>query len=70
LAESAFRKAISVGGDAESYYGLARVLAELNRTDEALQLISDVECPYFDEPDLLMLRDEIASGMWCPGDVT
>jgi thioredoxin-like negative regulator of GroEL len=39
-AEPAFRKAVDLGARSDSYVGLAQVLAELNRTEEALKLLA------------------------------
>ncbi len=63
-AETFFRKAIQFGAEKDSYYGLARVLAELNRTEDALQLLEPKNCPYQDEENIKEIRDEIASGVW------
>lgn len=63
-AEPAFRKAISLRAGADSYCGLARVLAELNRTEEALRLLAPENCPYQDEAKVMEIKEEIESGMW------
>lgn len=63
-AEPAFRKAISLRAGADSYRGLARVLAELNRRDEALMLLAPENCPYQDEVRVKEIKEEIESGMW------
>ena len=60
-AEPAFRQAISLGAGVDSYCGLARVLAELNRTDEALRLLAPDNCPH---QDVSEIKAEIESGMW------
>jgi tetratricopeptide (TPR) repeat protein len=65
-AECAFRAAISLGGDHTSYYGLARVLAEMGRSDEALSSLSPAQCPYINHPDINVVRTEIASQLWSP----
>lgn len=63
-AEHSFQKAIDLGGGVQSYYGLARVLAELNREKEALSLLMPTRCPYAEEAEILEIREEIESGMW------
>jgi tetratricopeptide (TPR) repeat protein len=63
-AESPFRKAIELGAGRDSYYGLARVLAELNRNLEALEVISPENCPYHDADEIQEIKTEIESGMW------
>ena len=63
-AEPAFRKAIILGAGADSYYGFARVLAELNRTEEALRLLAPENCPFQDEAKVKEIKEEIESGTW------
>jgi tetratricopeptide (TPR) repeat protein len=63
-AEPAFRKAIEFGAGQNSYYGLARVLAELNQMEEALKILAPESCPHQDDPDIKQIKDEIESGMW------
>jgi tetratricopeptide (TPR) repeat protein len=65
-AEPSFRKAISLGAGVDSYCGLARVLAELDRSEEALRLLSPENCPYHNEDEIVEIKEEIASGMWSP----
>lgn len=62
-AESPFRKAIELGAGRDSYYGLARVLAELNRTTEALEVISPKNCLYYEEEEIQEIKTEIEQGM-------
>ncbi len=63
-AESPFRKAIELGAGIDSYYGLARVLAKLNRNTEALEVISLANCPYSDTAKIKEIKSEIEEGMW------
>ncbi len=63
-AESPFRKAIEFGAGRDSYYGLARVLAELNRNAEALEVISPENCPFSDTAEIKEIRTEIKEGVW------
>jgi tetratricopeptide (TPR) repeat protein len=63
-AESAFRKAVRFGAGVRSYEGLARVLAELGRPDEALRFLA--ECPDDDEGRKQELENEIRTGIWGP----
>jgi tetratricopeptide (TPR) repeat protein len=63
-AESSFRKAIELGAGQDSYYGLARVLAELNRNTEALEVISLKSCPYYETVEIQKLKTEIQEGVW------
>ena len=63
-AESSFRKAIELGAGRDSYYGLARVLAELNRNAEALEVISSENCPFSDTAEIEEIRTEIKEGVW------
>ncbi|MFN0053786.1 MAG: hypothetical protein ACKV0T_16525 [Planctomycetales bacterium] len=64
-AEAAFRKAIELGAEADSYAGLARVLAQRgNPTSEILSLIDS--CPFAESPAIKETRLEIENGMWKP----
>jgi len=63
-AEEAFRKALTLGAGWVAVYGLARVLAQLDRRDEALRLLGDPV--QGEEPDLHELREEILGGVWEP----
>lgn len=63
-AEKSFRKAIKCGAGKDSYYGLARVLAELNRKREALEILESNNCPYCNEAEIKEIRNEISSGVW------
>jgi tetratricopeptide (TPR) repeat protein len=64
-AETAFRKAIELGAEADSYAGLARVLAERGtQTSEILSLLDN--CPFAGEPAIKAMRSEIESGLWTP----
>jgi len=63
-AEHPFQKAINRGAGVDTYCGLARVLAELNREEEALSLLVPSRCPYSEEPEIVKIRTEIERGMW------
>jgi len=63
-AEEAFHKALSLGAGWVSVYGLARVLAQLDRRTEALGLLGDPMAE--EERDIADLRQEILSGVWDP----
>ena len=63
-AEKAFKKAIELGAEQESYCGLARVLAQMGKIDDALVGMSESICPFHDHPDVRHLRDEILAGSW------
>jgi tetratricopeptide (TPR) repeat protein len=63
-AESPFRKAIELGAGRDSYYGLARVLAELSRNTEALEVISSENCPYYETAEIQEIKTEIEEGVW------
>ena len=63
-AEEAFRKALTLGAGWVSVYGLARVLAQLDRRTEALALLGEPSPG--EERDIADLRQEILSGLWDP----
>ena len=63
-AEEAFRKALALGAGWISVYGLARVLAQRDRGDEALALLGD-PAPQ-EEQEIAHLRGEILTGIWDP----
>ncbi len=63
-AEPFFREAIRLGAGINSFCGLARVLAELNRKAEALRLLAPENCASHDASEIKELREEIASCMW------
>ena len=62
--EIPFRKAIELGAGRDSYYGLARVLAELNRNTEALEVVSPENCPYSETEEIQEIKTEIEEGVW------
>jgi tetratricopeptide (TPR) repeat protein len=66
VAEASFRRAIRLGAGRDSYIGLARVLAELGRREEALEVLAPQNCPLQDEAEIHIIREEIAGGMWSP----
>ena len=63
-AEEAFRNALTLGAGWVSVYGLARVLAQLDRRTEALALLGGAVPG--EERDIADLRQEILSGSWDP----
>ena len=48
----------------DSYFGLARVLAEQGKQTEALRVLAPDSCPFYHTPKVQTLRDEIAAGQW------
>lgn len=62
ISEAAFRKAIELGGGMHSYFGLARVLAEQGKLDEALSIIAPDYCLFHSEIEIDILREEIEAG--------
>lgn len=65
LAEMAFRKAIELGAGVRSYVGLARVLAQLRRPEEALTLLKSFAAD--DKEGLIReMEKEIQEGQWTP----
>ena len=42
----------------------AQVLAERGRREEALEILSPDNCPFHDEIDIQIIRDEIVDGVW------
>jgi tetratricopeptide (TPR) repeat protein len=62
--EAAFCKAIESGMRLHSYVGLARVLAEQGKLDEALRVIAPDYCPFHSEIEIDILREEIEAGEW------
>jgi tetratricopeptide (TPR) repeat protein len=67
-ATRAFKKAIELGAGAESYYGLARVLAQSGHVDDAIHSISEGVCPFHDDADIQEMRAEILDGLWYHGN--
>jgi uncharacterized protein HemY len=63
-AERAFRAAIKVGAEAESYCGLARVLAQVGKTDDAINILSEGVCPFHSDSEVQKMRAEIVAGDW------
>ena len=64
-AEAAFRRAIELGAGADSYAGLARVLAERGKDSPAILSFLD-QCPYAAAPEVRKIRAEIENGIWAP----
>jgi tetratricopeptide (TPR) repeat protein len=63
-AEGAFRKAIASGASHTGYFGLARVLAQQGRSEEALNTLAPDQCPYNKNPEIQDLIREISEGLW------
>lgn len=63
-AESAFRKSIEISETDDALMGLARVEAQLDRKEEALELLSRIQDKT--NEDAKELRDEIEQGIWDP----
>jgi hypothetical protein len=61
-----FRKAIELGAGAGSWVGLARVLAEMGRREEALTLLAADTCPHASVREVVDVRGEIKDGRWDP----
>jgi tetratricopeptide (TPR) repeat protein len=66
-ADRAFKRAIELGADHESYLGRARVLAQLKKNDDAIHSLSENACPFHDHPEIQKLRSEIVDGIWSRG---
>jgi len=69
MAIDAFRHSIALGGGANSFYGLARCLAQRGDKSEALQTVSQAlaSCGSAeDAQELRQLKDEIERGIWDP----
>lgn len=65
-AEEWFRRALECGDSSSAWSGLARVLAQLGRRSEAVELFES--CPHAGDPDVEAVREEIARGEWDPSD--
>jgi tetratricopeptide (TPR) repeat protein len=63
-AERMFRRAIQLGAGVGSWVGLARVLAEMGRRDEALTLLAADTCPHASVREVIDVRGEIKDGRW------
>lgn len=64
-AEAAFRRAVELGGAADSYAGLARVLAQRGHPQSEVVALLD-GCPFAQAPAVQKVRDEVAGGEWSP----
>lgn len=64
-AEKHFRRALDLGAGDDVKIGLARVLAQQDRTTEANDLLA--ACDERDTPKWNSLRDEIEQGVWYKG---
>ncbi|MCE9635135.1 MAG: hypothetical protein K8T90_05450 [Planctomycetes bacterium] len=67
-AEEPLRRALALGAGAAACAGLAQVLAELGRADEAKALIDPATCPHAGSTEVEEVRAEIESGAWEPDD--
>lgn len=65
-AEDAFRRAIAHGGSVEAFVGLARVLAEQGRENEAIALLGSSNCPWVDDAKIEKIKLEIENDEWGP----
>jgi tetratricopeptide (TPR) repeat protein len=63
-AEMHFRAAINLGAQLPSYLGLARVLAEAGRSQEALDILKGALEKYADQDMIQTLMTEIQQGLW------
>ena len=61
-AEVALRAAIRLGGGPWVYADLARILAQQNRIEDALALLTAEQCPYHDDPLVNDVRLQLAGG--------
>lgn len=65
-ATDAFKRAITLGAGAWSYAGLARVLAQQDRRDEAMAILTKPRCPFPNEECIVRMRKQLESGYWKP----
>lgn len=65
-AEEAFRDAIASGAGVDSYVGLARVLAQMGRREEALSLLATLSSPDATHPSVINMTNELNEGIWEP----
>lgn len=63
-AEQYFLKALSLDKSKDSYRGLARVLAQQNRIEDALAVLDSESCPYHEDNDIKTLKIAIENGDW------
>ncbi|RYG57182.1 hypothetical protein EON80_28565 [bacterium] len=66
LSEDAFRQAVKLGAGKDSFIGLARVVAEQGRYEEALQLLTTENCPFSGDLEVEKIRRQIEARMWAP----
>ena len=59
-----FRRAIELGAGSDSWIGLARVLAENGKQDDAIALLVSSKCPDTDTEPIKRILNEIRSGEW------
>lgn len=63
-AEALYRRALALGGDVDTYTGLARVLAQSGECQAALDLLDERCCPFASDDSVIVMRREIAGGTW------
>jgi Flp pilus assembly protein TadD len=63
-AEAYFRQAVVLEGRCASYSGLARVLAEMGRHAEALDVLTPGNCPHWESDEIRAIRREIEDRLW------
>ena len=63
-AQKHFQRAIELGAGADSYIGLARVMAQMDQMNQALEMLAEDTCPFANEPKVIEMRREIAAGDW------
>jgi tetratricopeptide (TPR) repeat protein len=64
-AESAFRRAVELGGGPNTYAGLARALSGRGHSAEELITFLD-RCPHSQSSPVKEMRSEILQGFWKP----
>jgi tetratricopeptide (TPR) repeat protein len=63
-AEEFFRKSLERGGGPDSFFGLARVFAQIGKRDEAISVLSRLPSEIQEREDFRHLREEIEQGFW------
>ena len=65
-AEMHYRVALALGGGCDTYVGLALVLAEQGKTEEALAALAPERCPFAYTTEVNQIKNEIEQGQWSP----